>query len=58
MVDKAEHFEFICTSYKYLYDFGDLEHFEYLTYDMKKSMASLGDKVNYKQGVLLNIDAD
>ena len=45
LVDKSEHFEFICTSYKYLYD---SSKFESLTHDMKKSMESLGENVNFK----------
>ena len=55
LIDKTAHFEFICGSYKYLYDYGIVEHFEYLTYDMKKSMASLGEGVDFKHGKLLKV---
>ena len=60
-IDKAEHFEFICTNYKSLCDD---DKFEYLSELHRTSLGqfhartALKHKVKFIQGLLVNIDND
>lgn len=53
MVDKAEHFEFICTNYKTLCD---EDSFEYLSVMNKNSLKEFEGKVKFVQGMLTKVE--
>ena len=55
LIDKAEHFEFICTNYKTLCDD---ETFEYLSVMNENSLTEFDGKVKFQQGLLTKVEKD